>query len=76
MFEAMMAGLALLAAGSTTAAVSTAELARLQASARIVDAIRKGCTSVAKVGACTKAGTGCQSCKGVVSQLIDAYRDN
>ena len=40
MFEAMIAGMALLAAGSTTAAVSTAELARLQASARIVDAIR------------------------------------
>ncbi|HUR38483.1 MAG TPA: nitrite reductase large subunit NirB, partial [Planctomycetota bacterium] len=42
---------------------------------QIVDAIRGGCGSVAKVGACTKAGTGCQSCKPVVSQLIDAYRD-
>jgi nitrite reductase (NADH) large subunit len=41
----------------------------------IVEAIRGGCTSVAKVGACTKAGTGCQSCKGLVAQLIDAYRD-
>jgi nitrite reductase (NADH) large subunit len=42
---------------------------------QIVDAIRGGCGSVAKVGACTKAGTGCQSCKPVVAQLIDAYRD-
>src|SRR6185436_2688438 len=41
----------------------------------IVEAIKGGCTSVAKVGACTKAGTGCQSCKGLVGQLIDAYRD-
>jgi nitrite reductase (NADH) large subunit len=42
---------------------------------QIVDAIRGGCGTVAKVGACTRAGTGCQSCKGVVAQLIDAYRD-
>jgi nitrite reductase (NADH) large subunit len=41
----------------------------------IVDAIKGGCGSVAKVGACTKAGTGCQSCKGLIGQLIDAYRD-
>ncbi len=41
---------------------------------QIVDAVQNGCTSVAKVGACTKAGTGCQSCKGVVAQLIEAYR--
>jgi len=41
----------------------------------IVESIKGGCTSVAKVGACTKAGTGCQSCKGLVAQLIDAYRD-
>src|SRR5204862_5883222 len=37
-------------------------------------AIKSGCGSVAKVGACTKAGTGCQSCKGMVAQLIEAYR--
>jgi nitrite reductase (NADH) large subunit len=42
---------------------------------QIVDAIRSGCGSVAKVGACTKAGTGCQSCKPIVAQLVDAYRD-
>jgi nitrite reductase (NADH) large subunit len=42
---------------------------------QIVDAIRGGCGSVAKVGACTKAGTGCQSCKPIVAQLVDAYRD-
>ncbi len=40
---------------------------------RIVEAIQGGCTSVAKVGACTKAGTGCQSCKGLVAQLVEAY---
>jgi nitrite reductase (NADH) large subunit len=41
---------------------------------QIVDAVKSGCTSVAKVGACTKAGTGCQSCKGIVAQLIEAYQ--
>src|SRR4029079_13769138 len=41
---------------------------------QIVDSIRSGCNSVAKVGACTKAGTGCQSCKGMVAQLIEAYQ--
>jgi nitrite reductase (NADH) large subunit len=41
---------------------------------RIVEAIRSGCRSVAKVGACTKAGTGCQSCKGVIGQLVEAYQ--
>jgi nitrite reductase (NADH) large subunit len=41
---------------------------------QVVEAILKGATSVAKVGACTKAGTGCQSCKGLVAQLIEAYQ--
>jgi nitrite reductase (NADH) large subunit len=41
----------------------------------IVEAIRGGAKSVGKVGACTKAGTGCQSCKGVIGHLIDAYGD-
>src|ERR1043166_1045338 len=41
---------------------------------QIIQAIRKGATSVAKIGACTKAGTGCQSCKGIVAQLIEAYQ--
>jgi len=41
---------------------------------QIVAAIQdKACTSVSKVGACTKAGTGCQSCKGLVAQLIEFY---
>ncbi len=40
---------------------------------QIVEAIRGGAASVAKVGASTKAGTGCQSCKGLVAQLIEAY---
>ena len=40
MFKTMIAGTALLAAASASAAVSTAEVARLQAASRIVDAIR------------------------------------
>ncbi len=40
---------------------------------QVVESIQAGCTSVAKVGACTKAGTGCQSCKGLVAQLIESY---
>jgi nitrite reductase (NADH) large subunit len=39
---------------------------------QIVEAIKNGATSVARVGACTKAGTGCQSCKGLVAQIISA----
>ncbi|EDY16573.1 nitrite reductase (NAD(P)H), large subunit [Chthoniobacter flavus Ellin428] len=31
------------------------------------------CHSVSKVGACTKAGLGCGSCKVLVAQLIEAY---
>jgi len=41
---------------------------------RIVEAVKAGCASVAQVGARTRAGTGCQSCKGVVAQLISAYK--
>lgn len=33
----------------------------------------QGCTSLAKVGQCTKAGKGCGSCKGLIVQLIQAY---
>ncbi len=41
---------------------------------QIVEAIEtKGCKSVTKVGACTKAGLGCGSCKGLVAQLLEAY---
>jgi nitrite reductase (NADH) large subunit len=40
---------------------------------QIVDAVmNKACTSVAKVGACTKAGGGCGSCKGLVAQIIES----
>ncbi len=40
---------------------------------QIVDAIQnKGCQTVTKVGACTKAGIGCGSCKGLVAQLLEA----
>lgn len=31
------------------------------------------CTSVAKVGQCTKAGKGCGSCRGLIAQIIQAY---
>ena len=41
---------------------------------RIVEAIEtEGCKSVPRVGACTKAGLGCGSCKGLVAQLLEAY---
>lgn len=42
--------------------------------AQIVDAIQaKGCLSVTKVAACTKAGLGCGSCKTLVAQLLESY---
>jgi nitrite reductase (NADH) large subunit len=41
---------------------------------QVVEAIEsKGCHSVSKVGACTKAGMGCGSCKSLVAQLLEAY---
>src|SRR5688572_1198916 len=40
---------------------------------QIVDAIQtNGCKSVSKVGASTKAGLGCGSCKGLVAQLLES----
>jgi nitrite reductase (NADH) large subunit len=40
---------------------------------QIVDAIQTmGCKSVSKVGATTKAGLGCGSCKGLVAQLLES----
>src|SRR4030095_6768305 len=40
---------------------------------QIVEAIQsKSCHSVSKVGACTKAGQGCGSCKSLVAQLLEA----
>ncbi len=42
---------------------------------QIVEAIQNGNNSLVKVCSATKAGTGCQSCKGVIAQLIEAYRD-
>lgn len=42
----------------------------------ICEAIRtKDCKSVTKIGACTKAGKGCGSCKGLIAQLLHAYAD-
>jgi len=40
----------------------------------IKEAIQIGkCSSVSRIGACTKAGMGCGSCKSLVAQLIEAY---
>lgn len=38
----------------------------------IVDAIQGGCETVASVGARTKAGKGCGSCRGMIAQLIES----
>ena len=41
---------------------------------QIVEAIQtRGCQSVSQVGAGTKAGMGCGSCKSLVAQLLEAY---
>ncbi|HYF50582.1 MAG TPA: nitrite reductase large subunit NirB [Planctomycetota bacterium] len=44
--------------------------------AQICTAIREGKTTVGKVVSCTKAGTGCGSCKDLVAQLVAAYAAN
>jgi nitrite reductase (NADH) large subunit len=43
---------------------------------RIVQAIREGKCSVAALGECTRAGTGCGTCQPLLAQLIDAYGPN
>lgn len=44
------------------------------AKGRITEAIRVGkCKSVTQVGAHTKAGTGCGSCKSLIMQLLEVY---
>jgi len=43
---------------------------------KIVQAIRDGKCSVAAIGECTKAGTGCGTCQPLLAQLIDAYGPN
>ncbi|MEO5805980.1 molybdopterin-dependent oxidoreductase [Devosia sp.] len=41
----------------------------------IIDAItRQGCSTVEAVGACTKAGTNCGSCRAEIRGIIDAHR--
>jgi assimilatory nitrate reductase catalytic subunit len=35
---------------------------------------QQGCTSVEAVGACTKAGTNCGSCRAEIRGIIDAHR--
>jgi len=40
---------------------------------QILDAIQvQGCQSVSKIGACTRAGTGCGSCKSLVAQILES----
>jgi nitrite reductase (NADH) large subunit len=39
----------------------------------IVQAIRDGATDVARLGLCTKAGTGCGSCRGQLLHLLSRY---
>ncbi len=39
----------------------------------LVEAIRDGCRTIQGLGERTKAGTGCGSCKGLLSQLIDRH---
>ena len=40
---------------------------------QIVEAIQaKGCKSVSRIGASSRAGTGCGSCKGLVAQILEA----
>jgi nitrite reductase (NADH) large subunit len=43
---------------------------------RLVQAIRDGKCSVAALGECTKAGTGCGTCQPLLTQLIAAYGPN
>jgi nitrite reductase (NADH) large subunit len=40
---------------------------------KIVESIRGGCLTIATIGDCTRAGTGCGSCQPVLGQLIDAF---
>jgi nitrite reductase (NADH) large subunit len=40
---------------------------------RLVAAIREGKCSIAALGECTRAGTGCGSCQPLLAQLIDLY---
>ena len=43
---------------------------------RLVQAIREGKCSIAALGECTRAGTGCGTCQPLLAQLIDAYGPN
>src|SRR5262249_43080751 len=40
---------------------------------RILEVIRDGKCSVAAIGECTRAGTGCGSCQPLLAQFLDAY---
>ncbi|MFP6664037.1 MAG: nitrite reductase large subunit NirB [Deltaproteobacteria bacterium] len=38
----------------------------------ILGAIAEGCASVARIAACTRAGSGCGSCKGLIGEILEA----
>src|SRR5262249_53898874 len=40
---------------------------------QIVAAIREGKCNVAKIGECTRAGTGCGTCQPLLGRLLDVY---
>lgn len=40
---------------------------------QIEDAIDDGCGSVAEIGACTRAGTGCGGCRARITELLHAH---
>lgn len=42
----------------------------------IIDAIKNGADTVEKVGAVTKAGTGCGGCKDRIQEIINTYSNN
>jgi len=43
---------------------------------RIVEVIGQGKTSVLSIGGCTKAGSGCGGCRGLIQQCIEAFAGN
>ncbi len=44
--------------------------------AKVIEVIGQGKTSVLSIGGCTKAGTGCGGCRGLVQQCIEAFAGN
>ena len=40
---------------------------------QVEDAISDGCRTVAEVGGCTRAGTGCGGCRARIAELVNAH---